>query len=123
MHRLNNGAAALLLAVASGTALGTDPTALGRDVFMERCSVCHGEGGRGDGRLAKMISDPPVADLTHSRLPPGQLARIVREGGAAVGRSARMPAWGPTLTPAELDAVVAYVSGLRAPSAAAVSRR
>ena len=36
----------------------------GRAIYLDRCKSCHGEGGKGDGPLAKGLSGPPVGDLT-----------------------------------------------------------
>lgn len=71
---------------------------LGRDVWGANCATCHGpegEGGRGnrinDGRSVEKY--PDVAD---------QIAVVVN------GKGNGMPAWVDRLTPAEIEAVVAY---------------
>jgi len=33
----------------------------GRTIYLDRCAVCHGEGGVGDGELAQQLSNPPAA--------------------------------------------------------------
>ena len=37
--------------------------ALGQEIFMDRCSVCHGEAGAGDGLVAELFDRKP-RDLT-----------------------------------------------------------
>ena len=74
-----------------------DPVlALGRDVFSNRCSSCHGSsGGGGTGvKLAGRVEEeyPDPADQ----------AAVIREGRKS------MPAFGGTLSGAEIDAVVRY---------------
>jgi mono/diheme cytochrome c family protein len=43
------------------------------------------------------------------------LANIISRGGAAVGKSAQMPAWGATLKPPELKALIAYIRAIADP--------
>ena len=38
----------------------------GRELFLDKCSQCHGEEGKGDGSDA-MMYDPPPADLTDTK--------------------------------------------------------
>jgi cytochrome c oxidase cbb3-type subunit 3 len=86
---------------------------LGRVVFATRCTLCHGKNGEGDGKMARVIKDPPPFNLTRSGVPKDYVNKIVSQGGAALGRSARMPAWESELTRVEIDSVVWFVMGLR----------
>lgn len=64
-------------------------------LYTQRCALCHGEDGRGHGPAAATLRPPPrdfgdpawQASVTDQ-----QLAKIVVEGGPAVGKSASMPA-------------------------------
>jgi mono/diheme cytochrome c family protein len=80
----------------------------GSIVFQTYCILCHGAGGEGDGRASK-IHNPKPANLTLSFLTDGQKETIVRNGGASVGRSAVMPAWGEHLTNEQISDLVAYL--------------
>jgi mono/diheme cytochrome c family protein len=80
----------------------------GSIVFKTFCLLCHGEGGEGDGRAAK-IHNPKPANLTASFLTDQQKEIIIRNGGASVGRSPVMPAWGQHLTEEQIKDVVAYL--------------
>lgn len=82
--------------------------ARGESVFQTICARCHGPRGDGDSQLAKLMTVKP-ANLRVSRLDAVAMERIVRDGGAAVGRSGAMPAWGQELTPQQLQDVLAYV--------------
>jgi mono/diheme cytochrome c family protein len=87
------------------------PVARGAALFSKYCSLCHGSGGAGDGRAASLQKVPP-ANLTVSTRTSSYKIQIVRDGGAALGRSSSMPAWRDVLTEAEIADVVAYVQTL-----------
>ena len=101
----------LLLAVAVSASAAGDP-GKGADVF-GRCALCHGPEGRGDGKLAAVIKNPPPFNLTWSRLPDSYLRDIITKGGAGVGRSPRMPPWGGDLTSSEIESVMLHLKTLR----------
>jgi cytochrome c oxidase cbb3-type subunit 3 len=86
---------------------------VGRAVFSGRCALCHGPEGRGDGKLAAVIKNPPPFNLTYSRLPDDYLRDIITRGGGAVGRSPRMPPWGGDLTSSEIESVMLHLKTLR----------
>ena len=85
----------------------------GLTTFETRCALCHGIGGEGDGRMAKVIKSPPPFDLTASRLPDFYLKDIISKGGEGMGRSKQMPPWGDQLTDAQIDSVIMYIKTLR----------
>jgi len=105
-----------LVALAAMTAAGADEFRTTQDasvvrgsiVFKTYCILCHGANGEGDGRASK-IHDPKPANLTLSFLNDAQKEIIIRQGGASVGRSAVMPAWGEHLTTEQITDVVAYL--------------
>ena len=86
---------------------------LGRQVYTTRCVLCHGDFGEGDGRMSKLLKNPPPADLTASRVPENYLKDIIVKGGEAMGRSKHMPPWGDQLTAAEIDSLILYVISIR----------
>ncbi len=86
---------------------------LGRAIFKNYCSLCHGENGEGDGKMAKIIKDPPPFNLTLSRAPDDYLMQIISKGGAAMGRSPRMPPWGEQFSESERRSVIMYIKTLR----------
>jgi mono/diheme cytochrome c family protein len=116
---------ALALAVAAATFAKAEETAapLPRDTgeaavirgsiaFRTYCVLCHGTGGKGDGRAAKMYTPRP-ADLTVSPFNDQYKEMIIRGGGAAVGRSAFMPPWGEELSEEQIRDVVAFLREMR----------
>ena len=77
------------------------PAARGAALFSKYCALCHGAGGAGDGRAARVQKVPP-ADLTVSTRARSYKLQIVRNGGAEMGRSSSMPAWREVLSEAEI---------------------
>ncbi|MCX4026592.1 c-type cytochrome [Endozoicomonas sp. SM1973] len=89
----------------------TTPT--GQKLFITRCSMCHGRYGEGNGRLAKVIRNPPPYNLTKSTANRDYLQQIITRGGAAMNRSKHMPPWGKELTETEINAIIQYLLILR----------
>ena len=85
----------------------------GRHIFISRCSLCHGPGGKGDGKLAKFIKSPPPYNLTLSVLPDDLLKNIIQNGGQSVGRSPSMPAWRDELNDNEVRSVILFIKSIR----------
>jgi len=86
---------------------------LGARVFANYCSLCHGASGEGNGKMAKVIKDPPPFNLTKSRADDAYLLQIIAAGGEAMGRSARMPPWGAQLSGSELMSVILHIKSIR----------
>lgn len=85
----------------------------GRAVFLGRCALCHGRTGEGNGKMARIIKDPPPFNLTLSGAPDDYLRKIITGGGASMGRSPRMPPWGNDLSSNEIESVILYIKTLR----------
>ena len=60
-------------------------SAAGKELYRSRCSLCHGNEGRGDGRMARVVKNPPPANLVQSRLPDEYLKNIILNGGEGRG--------------------------------------
>lgn len=85
----------------------------GRNLFKNFCTLCHGANGEGDGKMARIIKNPPPFNLTLSRVPDSYLMDIINKGGEAMGRSPRMPPWFEQLTKEEVQSVILYLKTLR----------
>ncbi|MBX7149753.1 cytochrome c [bacterium] len=104
----------LLLVSVSSYAAG-DAVA-GKAKFDMLCASCHGATGGGDGVASaalnpkpRVLSDPAFqASKTDDHL-----KNVIKNGGASVGLSATMPAWGAALTDADIDNVVAFIRSLK----------
>jgi len=79
---------------------GDETGPMGRRLFMQYCSACHGTDGRGNGPVASVLSPPP-ADLTRiaqrrgGHFPAAEIAATI-DGRAEVRAhgSRSMPVWG-----------------------------
>jgi mono/diheme cytochrome c family protein/predicted small secreted protein len=88
-----------------------DP-AKGKTVFMDKCSPCHGPEGKGDGPAGAAFNPKPrnLTDASYmSTLNNEHLFKVISEGGASVGRSPLMPAWGGTLSKDDIWNVIAHI--------------
>ena len=64
-----------------------------KDLYEDRCASCHGSGGKGDGPAGKMLQPAPQSFATALKgKTDDYLKKVIKEGGAAVGKSASMPA-------------------------------
>ncbi|MFW5444146.1 MAG: cytochrome c [Methylococcaceae bacterium] len=86
---------------------------LGRLTFKNRCALCHGPDGEGNGKMARIIKDPPPFNLTYSMMPDAYLKDMISKGGQKMQRSSRMPPFGGDLSVNEINSVVAFIKTLR----------
>lgn len=84
----------------------------GKTQYDNICAACHGPGGKGDG-VASAALDPKPRDLSDasyvSTLSNEHLYKVINEGGAAVGLSPMMAAWGGVLSEQQTWDVIAYI--------------
>lgn len=80
----------------------------GAIVFRTYCVLCHGPLADGRGRAARHYSPPP-ANLAASQATDEYKEKIIRKGGAAMGRSPFMPPWEQELTAEQIEDVVHYL--------------
>lgn len=81
-------------------------------VYNNYCILCHGVKADGNGRAARMY-DPKPADLVNSDKNDDYKRMIIRDGGAALGRSKFMPPWREELTDEQLNDVVTYLRAIQ----------
>jgi len=78
-------------------------------IFNERCSLCHGARGLGDGPAAAALNPKPrnyTDKAWQAAVTDDQLRKTIGYGGAAVGKSPSMP------SSPDLDAKPEVVDGL-----------
>jgi mono/diheme cytochrome c family protein len=96
----------------ASTAAAAPAAPNGVALYARWCASCHGASGMGDGPDARRL---PVAPARHadaaamSKRPDDSLYDVIAVGGPPYGRSARMPAFGATLSSSEIRALVAQI--------------
>jgi mono/diheme cytochrome c family protein len=93
----------------------TSPPRDAQALYGRHCAACHGERGRGDGYNARFLPVPPAAHADRyfmSRRTDDRLFDGIYGGGYVLGASARMPAFGETLSRAEIRGLVRYLRDL-----------
>jgi mono/diheme cytochrome c family protein len=93
-----------LLALASPAAAAD--LDLGKKVYDQKCASCHGADGKGNAKMATALK-VEIKPLSASAAKPDAEVRKVLEEGKKP-----MPGYGKTLSPAEMDAVLAYTKDL-----------
>jgi cytochrome c553 len=91
---------------------GTRPSSI---LYQRWCASCHGQNGGGDGPNAKYLPVPPAIHNSAAQMSARSddaLFDAIAGGGAVMGKSVRMPAFGATLAPAEIRSLVAYIRAL-----------
>lgn len=71
-----------------------DPVATAKQIFRDRCVPCHGATGHGDGPASASLNPKPrqYADKEwQASVTDEYLEKIIKFGGAAVGKSPAMP--------------------------------
>jgi mono/diheme cytochrome c family protein len=115
MKNLAAGIAVSALFLTSvGNSQGQDK-AEGKKLYLTYCTGCHGSSGKGDGPAAKTLPVKP-ADHTNAKVMnrylDGYLFIVISKGGAEVGKSSAMPAWGSVLKEDKIKDVIAYLRTL-----------
>ncbi|MCS6877098.1 MAG: cytochrome c [Geminicoccaceae bacterium] len=104
--------AALGLVLLAGAPARAVDLERGARLYARYCAGCHGPDGRGGAHTFM----PHVENLTRKGyielLPDEYLATVIREGGAAVGKSSYMPAWGGTLGEEDIKNIIAHIRRL-----------
>ncbi len=93
---------------------GSDFDAAG--TFAQACGPCHGATGAGDGPAGATLPIKPAnfasADFWESRDDAG-VTKIIKEGGAAVGKSPLMAPFGAQFDDTQISALVAHIHTLQ----------
>jgi len=91
--------------------------AKGKELFAQRCAMCHGEKGAGDGALAATMPEGQrPRNLQEGAMKyatdDAKLAEVIKKGGMGVGLSVMMPAQSD-LSDADVSSLVAFVNSLK----------
>lgn len=108
-----------LLASAGVRAADADGEAL----YQSYCTACHGTGANGKGINVPDMSVQPRDHTDASEMgarTDEDLAKAIRDGGTAVGKSVLMPPWGAVLDDAQIAALVKHLRTLSGTQGGAV---
>jgi mono/diheme cytochrome c family protein len=89
----------------------------GKALFAQRCAMCHGENGAGDGALAATMPEGQkprnlTAGANKYATDDAKLKELLQKGGAAVGLSVMMPGQAD-LNDAQLGDLIAFINSLK----------
>jgi len=79
---------------ASGPQLDPQAVAKADEIYVQRCTPCHGATGKGDGSASSTLNPKPrdFGDAEWQKsVTDDHIVKIIKMGGAAVGKSAAMP--------------------------------
>ena len=111
------GGMLILVLIVAQVAAAQDK-AEGKKLYVTYCTGCHGETGKGDGPAAVSLPVKP-ADHTDgtvmNQIPDKLLFEIISKGGATVGKSFFMPAWGGSLNDNQIRDIVTYLRSVANP--------
>jgi mono/diheme cytochrome c family protein len=91
--------------------------AAGKELYKTRCAQCHGEDGKANTPIAKALQPPPRDHSNGNymnKLDDAHLAKVIKGGGTAVGKSAIMPPQAD-LTDDQVANLIAYMRSLADP--------
>lgn len=100
----------------SSNAFAVDVNA-GKAIFAQRCAMCHGEKGAGDGALAATMPEgQKPRNLTTGEnkyaTDDAKLKEVIQKGGAGVGLSVMMPAQSD-LNDGQIADLIAFIHSLK----------
>jgi cytochrome c553 len=96
--------------------------AKGEAKFKLLCVSCHGEKGAGDGAASAALNPKPANFTDPKRwaeVSDEYVYKMIKEGGAANGKSPLMVSWKSSLSEQEIRDVAAYVRAFGKPAAPA----
>ncbi len=110
-------AAIAIVAVSTSVSAESGPSTTAERLYDTHCVSCHGPGGnlnpdspvvQGLGVVPANFKDP----LFNSREPGEDWEMVIEHGGAALGLSDKMPAFGDVLTEREIETLVHYLKAV-----------
>jgi mono/diheme cytochrome c family protein len=110
---LMTGTGLAVAALAAGFLASAAHAQDAKALYEKNCVACHGSGGKGDGPAGKMLKPPPedfAAALKGKS--DADTAKIIKEGGKAVGKAGTMPPYGSKMSDDQIKGVVDYIKGL-----------
>jgi len=87
----------------------------GGQLYATMCASCHGAQGHGDGPASKGLKPPPANHTDPVRmgnLTDAHIYKVICAGGASVGKSPIMAAWGPVVGDQGIRDLIAHIRSL-----------
>jgi cytochrome c6 len=75
-------------------------------LYRQKCATCHGADGKGDTPAGKSMKVRSLADPEVAKMTDDELASAIEKG------KGKMPAYGKSMKPDEIKAMVAYIRSL-----------
>ncbi len=86
-----------------------------KQLYDQTCAMCHGPEGKGDGPTAQVLQPKPANLATVLKgKDTAYLTKLLKEGGASVGKSPLMPSYEGILNDEQIRALIKYVKGFTA---------
>ncbi len=105
-------------APAGSGAAGPADAKAGKADYQIYCASCHGETGAGDGPVSQTLSPKPARHNDGNYMNPltdDYLFKVIKFGGASVGKSPMMAPWGGAVSDAQIRNIIAYIRSLADP--------
>lgn len=85
----------------------------GKEIFLDKCAICHGDQGAGDGKLSGSI-EPPPGNLQErvDAMSEWEIYKVIQMGGTITGKSPVMVGFGRQLDEQQLMDVATYTLSL-----------
>jgi len=111
-HVVLVAATVLLVSLAAFSARGQEA----KQLYEQTCAGCHGVNGKGDGPTGQMLQPKP-ADFTTALKDKDEayLTKVIREGGASVGKSPLMPPYQGVFSDEQIQGLIQYVKKFTSP--------
>lgn len=86
-----------------------------KQLYEQTCAMCHGVSGKGDGPTSQVLQPKPANFAVALKdKDDAYLTKLLKGGGASVGKSPLMPSYQGTLSDAQIQSVIQYVRGFSA---------
>lgn len=100
---------AVVLLVAWAVPASAADAEAGQKIYKQKCQMCHGTSGGGDGSMGKMLKPPPPSFTDADRMVKQKdedLITRIKEGKSP------MPSYGSRLSDSQIQDVLAYIRTL-----------
>lgn len=93
-----------VIALVAASAFAAD----GAAVYKSKCQACHAANGSGDTPVGKSMKVADLRSAQVQKLTDVELTKVI------AGGKGKMPAYGKTLSTADIEAVIAFIRTLKA---------